>query len=368
MSGIIVVGAGLLGASLAHQLATRGAPVTLVDSGPPGGGTSGSSFAWVNAQEKAPAAYFELNRDGVAAYADLAAALGGDWFHAGGDLAVGRGPGAAKLQDKIERHLALGYPVRSLDRAGVLALEPALDLGDDDGPFVAAHFPDEGWLDARALVDRLVEAATTAGAALMSDDIASIAVHEGRATGVRTATGAVHVADHVVIAAGPASEALAATAHVRLPMAPSPGLLVRTEPTATRIGRVIHAGDVALRPDGDDRLLVSSREADAALEPSTRDLAPDAPAVADVLARAARLVPGLRGVAADEVRIGIRSVPVDGVPAVGPAPAVDGLYVVVSHSGATLAPILGRLVADELLGEPVARLDPYRLDRFVLIG
>ena len=61
---------------------------------------------------------------------------------------------------------------------------------------------------------------------------------------------------------------------------------------------------------------------------------------------------------------GIRSVAEDGQPVAGFAAELANLYLLVSHSGATLAPILGKLVAAELRGTPQAKLAPYRPDRF----
>ena len=57
--------------------------------------------------------------------------------------------------------------------------------------------------------------------------------------------------------------------------------------------------------------------------------------------------------------------PPDGYPVVGAHPELPGFYTVVTHSGITLGPVLGPLVADELLtGRPVPLLAPYRPDRF----
>ncbi|MGH2475153.1 MAG: NAD(P)/FAD-dependent oxidoreductase, partial [Candidatus Limnocylindrales bacterium] len=367
MTDILVVGAGLLGASVAHRLAERGAQVTILESGRPGGGTSGASFAWVNAQDKTPAAYFELNRDGLRAHRALVAELGGDWFHAGGDLAIGRSDGAATLGARIERHRALDYPVERLDRAGIERLEPVLDLGDADD-IVGAHYLDEGWIDVPHLIDGLLAAAQSSGAVLIRDEVAAVERDGDRAIGIRTADGTLRRGDRVVLAAGPATQGLAATVGVTLPMAPSPGLLVRVSPVAATVGRVIHGGDVALRPDGDGRLLLTSRGVDASLDPELRHIALDDPAVTQIIARAARLIPDLHaGAPVFDARIGIRSVAVDGMPAVGPAPGLDALYLLVSHSGATLAPVLGGLVAQELVDGPQARLEPYRVDRFTAV-
>ena len=75
-------------------------------------------------------------------------------------------------------------------------------------------------------------------------------------------------------------------------------------------------------------------------------------------------MPALRDAAVAGVRIGVRSVARDGMPVAGVAPTIDNLYVLVAHSGVTLAPILGRLVADEVAGGDGAALEAYRPARF----
>src|SRR5207248_10672435 len=64
----IVIGAGIIGTTVALRLAQRGAAVTLLDQGLPGGGTTGTTFAWVNASAKEPRSYFDLNAAGMAAH------------------------------------------------------------------------------------------------------------------------------------------------------------------------------------------------------------------------------------------------------------------------------------------------------------
>lgn len=64
--------------------------------------------------------------------------------------------------------------------------------------------------------------------------------------------------------------------------------------------------------------------------------------------------------------IGFRPTPLDGFPAIGPVQGFAGLYVVVSHSGVTLALALGEMAADEIMyGERHPLLAPCRFDRFV---
>jgi glycine/D-amino acid oxidase-like deaminating enzyme len=366
VTDVLVVGAGLLGASVAYHAAGQGLRPTIVDLGEPGRGTSGSSFAWINAQDKKPEAYFELNRRGVAAYPALEAALGGTWLHRGGDLLLGHGSSVEAVREKADRHAAVAYPVALLDRAQIAALEPGLRL--PDGEVVGAHFPEETWVDAPDLVARLVAAAVARGGRLVQGSVTSLVEDGGRVTGVRLADGATLTADDVVVAAGPATEALAATAGVALPMAPSPGLLVTVAHAPKGVERVVHTGDVALRPDGAGAVLASSRSVDARLPADTVALGPDDEPVRDVLDRAAAWLPGLADADSVRVRVGIRSVATDGMPAVGRVGGHDGIYLLVTHSGATLAPVLGSLVAGELAGTAAPELEAYRPGRFGSAG
>jgi glycine/D-amino acid oxidase-like deaminating enzyme len=80
---------------------------------------------------------------------------------------------------------------------------------------------------------------------------------------------------------------------------------------------------------------------------------------------AATILPGLSGARAEAARLGIRAMPRDGYPVVGPVPDLNNYYVVVTHSAVTLSPILAVLVAGEVARRrPDARLEPYRPNRF----
>ncbi|MDP8978013.1 MAG: FAD-binding oxidoreductase, partial [Actinomycetota bacterium] len=86
---------------------------------------------------------------------------------------------------------------------------------------------------------------------------------------------------------------------------------------------------------------------------------------AGTAARAAALVPALAGAPILEVRARARPVPADGFSCVGGLPGLAGYVEAVTHSGVTLGPLLGRLVARAILTGHVDRLlDAYRPDRF----
>src|SRR6201997_796445 len=106
---IVIVGAGIIGASIAYHLAKRGAKVVLVDAVRPGAGATGKSLGWINATfSKRPRAYFDLNCEGIAEWHRLDDELDGamklQW---GGSVAwAARGSDAEELRENIRNHLA----------------------------------------------------------------------------------------------------------------------------------------------------------------------------------------------------------------------------------------------------------------------
>ena len=80
---------------------------------------------------------------------------------------------------------------------------------------------------------------------------------------------------------------------------------------------------------------------------------------------AARVLPGIRGVAVERVTVGHRVMPADEYPVIGFSERCPNLYVAAMHSGVTLAPLIGQYAALEILdGARVSSLDPYRPSRF----
>ena len=69
------------------------------------------------------------------------------------------------------------------------------------------------------------------------------------------------------------------------------------------------------------------------------------------------------------VRLGVRPMASDDRPIAGPLPGVAGVYLLATHSGITLGPLLGQLAAREIVsGEPAALLAPYRPSRFTVVS
>ncbi|HEY3608778.1 MAG TPA: FAD-dependent oxidoreductase [Pseudonocardiaceae bacterium] len=350
----VVVGAGVYGAAVAAALTRRGARVTVVDAGSPGGGTSGATFSWLNSCGKQPRAYHDLNVAGMAAHRELAARTpNGDWYHDGGNLEwADDGAARAELRAKVAGVLDYGYAARWLTRAETLRLEPDIDpaaLPADE----IAYFPDEGWIEPTRMIAHLL-----AGVAdvVRHDAVTGFDITDGAVRAVRLAAGRRLDVDAVVNCAGPQAAHVAELAGLTLPMRNTRGVLIYTSPVAVSVARVVHAPRVNLRPDGGGRILLHSTDID--------ETDGERAAVDTVVDAGRALYPGLRDATVESVRVGERPIPSDGLPVLGRALALPNFHFAVSHSGATLSAHVGDLVAAEVLGgHQDETLAPFRFER-----
>lgn len=352
---ILVIGAGIVGASIAYHLARDGARVTILDAGPGGGLATRHSWAWINASWGNPEPYFRLRLRAMREWRRLQAEVPGlavNWC--GGllwDLP------AEKLPAYAQSHAAWGYDIREVGRDEVLRIEPQLARPPERAVFAAA----EGSVEPMAAAEALLQAAIAAGAVFAAHhEVSALDISAGRITGVITEGGRI-AADQVVIAAGAASDRLAASAGIALPMSAPAGLLVLTRPCPPILNGLVMAPEIHVRQRSDGCLIAGSDFGGA--DPGT---APNEVAERILADLRALLIPG-RDLPFDHYTVGYRPLPADDHPAIGRAAAHDNLYLAVTHSGITLAPAIGQFAAAEILtGRRDPLLAPYGLDRFGL--
>jgi glycine/D-amino acid oxidase-like deaminating enzyme len=268
----------------------------------------------------------------------------------------------APLVARVGRLRALDYPAELIDSARARQLEPRVDFS---GATALAWFPGEAWAHGPTLVATLVEAARARGTRVLTGSpVTGLAP---RRDGVAVVAGGARLeADLAVIAAGRFSDRVAALAGADLPLAPTCGLLAVTTPLADPPRRIVYAPGLHFRPEPDGRLLLQDNETDRGVGPDSPEDPDRLPGCAVLLDRARRLVPALADGRVEAARVGIRPMPLDGHPVVGPLPFAERLHLAVTHSGMTLGPLLGDLVAGELLsGQPSPQLADYRPARCV---
>lgn len=378
---ICVVGAGVLGLCAARELAVRGHQVTLLDAEAPFAGASHRSFAWINANNKPPHAYHRLNVEGMTEHDRLQKELHGTWFHrSGAVLAATEGsPGqrADLLGNRLDRLRREQYPVEPVTLADLEDLEPVVRWRDflPEGT-TALYFPGEGYLDADLF------------AAGLLNDLAShgVTVQQGRVTHIDSTRdnarvilddGTALTPDAVVVAAGAASRGFGLpVADLSVPGERTHSFLGLTVPTDVPLGRVVISDRVNVRPRHDGRLWVQLPPVEHRVAEASDPAA--LPALLDEIRHLMEIeLATVFGTAVPVARVELsaRSLPEDGLPLVGFTDPHRRIYALVSHSGMTLSALLGRLVAEEVAGEPGGRgaqgdretagdlLGPFRPDR-----
>jgi glycine/D-amino acid oxidase-like deaminating enzyme len=338
---IVVVGAGIVGASIAYHLARRGAAVTVVERGQPAGGATETSFAWINATWGNPEPYFRLRFLSMHEWRRLEDELGGAlgvawqgcliW-----DLAY------HELEEFARGHAAWGYDVRLVERDEIAALEPGLIAP----PERAAYAAGDGTVEPVAATRALLTAAASLGAEIRLD------------TEVTDLTPGAIGADVCVLAIGAATSALCAGLGIALPMSPTPGLLAHSRPAAPLLRHVIEAPGLHMKQEH-GRIVAGQ---DFGGGPAPNDVEAEGRRLLDLVKQHVR---GADGLELDRATVGLRPMPQDGMPVVGFVRDLPGLYLATMHSGITLAPAVGRFAAMEILdGVRVELLEPYRPERF----
>ncbi len=260
---IVVVGGGIIGASIAWHLVSAGARVTVVDRGPGGGEATADSFGWINASWGNPEVYFQLRTRSMAEWRRLADALPGLQLSWDGGLCWDLP--RPELEEYAREHASWGYDIQPVSRSGVAELEPSLA----DPPDFALRAAAEGAVEPLAAAKALLADAERRGAQLRTNtSVTSLVTNGSAVTGVDTDTGVV-AADQVVIAAGAATSALAASVGCVVPLTTPPGLLVHSRPYPKLLNGLVIAPRLHMRQSADGCIIAGSDfgGADPGLDP-----------------------------------------------------------------------------------------------------
>jgi glycine/D-amino acid oxidase-like deaminating enzyme len=349
---IIIVGAGIIGASIAWHLARKGASVTVVAT-KPGGIATPNSFAWINASWGNPEFYFHFRRRAMAEWTRLATDVpslplrwcGGLCFDLPRD----------ELEAYAVEHGAWGYRIKRVGPAESASIEPGLAAP----PPFALHAPEEGAIEPEAAAKILLADAFRQGAAFLSDvEILRLVIENGNVVGIETANG-VLTADQIVLAAGAGTVALAASADIDIPVETPPGLIVHSKPYRRVLNGLVLAEELHMRQTSENRIIAGSDYGgtDPGEEPEK--------AAEELFTKVRAMLRDADDLELDFFTVGYRPTPKDGFPIIGRVESKPRVYLAVTHSGVTLAPLVGLLAATEIIdGTDDPSLMPFRLARF----
>jgi len=379
---VAVIGGGIIGVTAAFYLARRGKKVVLLERCQLARGTTCNSFAWINASSKAADAdYHRLNARGLAEHKKLASEFGeiALGITSCGELSVAPVADQSRLAALRKQWLLLQdleYPAVWVEGKDLPDLEPSINF---DREYEGLLNSCELSLDAPRFVGFIADQVSSLCGDIVEESTAqSLQLGEGgEVLGVETSAGPV-AARNVLLAAGPDSaEELARLTGfdgfaTRFPVRRSPGLLLTTPDLSPRrlLRRVVYWAenpDLHVLSHFSGGLRMGAEDTDGMVAEND-DAATRRAGGEQLLRRARERITGFPeelGIDDCHLGIGIRPMPEDGRSIADTLPGSEGLYVIATHSGITLAPILGRLMAEFIdSGKRPELLAPYSLARF----
>jgi len=349
---IVIIGAGLIGLSIAYELAKRGAKVRIVEAG-----DSAASASWTGAGKLAP---FTDAEGGEEQEHFLATALGvyqifvkelhkrtgiDPYLRIDGIIDVAHDEfEAVRLRERVAALVGRGIHAHWFEPDDARDIEPGL------GPATvgASLIEDEGQIDSRQLGKALRAACVDAGVQLeeQTGPVALVADAE-RVLGVRAGADFVG-AETVVNATGAfAGELRGVPSEVRIDITPVKGQMLSMRTPRPVIKRLVSAPGAYVIPRTDGTVLIGETVEEAGF-----DTAVDPAAIERLRTAAARAVPALAECEVAETWAGLRPRSANGLPFIG-ATALSGYFVAAGHyrNGILLAPATALAIANVLEGK-----------------
>jgi sarcosine oxidase subunit beta len=344
---VVVVGGGIVGASVAYYL--REQDVVLVEKSMPGSGTTATSIAqFIRHQDAPTAAEAERRRRSWACYGPLVADETLDFGAIGTLHTASSEDGLARISQLAADLDAVGVTTELLepDAVAQYGIDPETVLG-------ALSLPDDGVLDPGEIVQHFLTEAHDSGVTVETGTaVTDVVVDDGQVTSVETTQGAIE-AEAVVNAAGPWASHIDDMVGVSAPLRHTHGpIVVLGTETNVTLPLTFFEGGYYVREEG-DRQLFAGRFATDYDEATTLDPGASHAAaageefcleIADLLAQH---MPSVESLTMANSWVGLRTVTPDGNPLVGPTD-IDGYVHATGMSGhgITLAPVVGQLLAE----------------------
>jgi sarcosine oxidase subunit beta len=366
---VVVVGAGVVGCSIAYHLARRGRrDVLVLERDTVGGGTTSKAAGGIRAQFGTETEV-RLSLESIAVFERFAEEFGVDigYRKIGYLFLISDPDDLAGFEARMALQRRLGVDVRRIAPEDARALVPGLRVDD----LIAAVWgPGDGVAGPAEVTEGFARRARELGARLVEGvEVTAVRVERGRVAGVRTTEGEVATAT-VVNAAGPAAARVAALAGVRVPVHPRRRHIFFTEPFPELPGPVPLTTDRAtglyFRKEMEQLLLSPGDVEDVG---DDRTAAVEWSRAEETVEKALHRLPAIEKARIAGGWAGLRPLTPDDHAIVGWAPGVEGFFLAVGFGGHGFqhSPATGRYVAEWLCeGRPsldLSLFDPARFTR-----
>ncbi|HKI25226.1 MAG TPA: FAD-binding oxidoreductase [Candidatus Sulfotelmatobacter sp.] len=367
---IIILGAGVMGTSIAFQLARRKAgKIVVIDKDHVGRGGSGRSSALIRMHYSFPPEV-QLALVSLHMFENWQEVVGqpGD-FRRTGFVRIVHPNETERLKRNVEMQRSLGARVDLIDQHALKELEPDWNVDEVE---LAAYEPDSGYGDGAAVAGDFLAAARDLGASYLSRTQASaLVVEAGYIHGVTTDHGTIS-APIVICATGPWTRPLLKQVGYDLPIECEyhQVAILRNAPDMKGGGCACIDSVTAtyFRSDAHDKFLVGDFYGKRPADPDDFPQRASDEAMEEIIERASRRLPKLASAEVMRGVTGVYDMTLDSRPLLGEIPGIDGLYLCAGFSGMgfKISPAIGVVTSELVLDGQGKTVDihAFRPDRF----
>ena len=361
----LIVGAGIVGTSIAYALQEAGVKVTLIDKDFPAAHASGKTFAWINATyPKQSFNYHLLSRLGVNVYQKWDAHLelkinwkgSLEWFKNNDEN--------QNMLKKVEVIQSFGSEAEIISKEEALGYEPNVLLNQN----LITRSPRDGVINPVLAIKKMIqEIQSKGGKVIFPAEFLELTANKGGVI-AKTSHGLIS-ADKIVYACGTGSNLVAQGKYLK---PATPGLIVTSKPFKQTINKILVGPGVHVYQRRDGVVILGEQ----GKPPTNHDQRlsqrpekfPNQPVSIEhgqrIVNLAVNFIPQFKDLIIEKVEIGWRPLPLDGKPVIGFLNKYE--YLATMHSGISLAPIVAELVRDELMFDVKSELlNDFRPQRFL---
>lgn len=377
-SDVVVIGAGVIGASIAYHLSLRNIGVLLLDKGDLGAGTSGACSGHIFLQSKRPGAHLKLAMIGQKRFRTLKEELDFDieYQNHGGMIVIEKETELEGMHHLLEDQKTMGLPVSLLGKDQAREMEPALSKEIA----AATYCPLDGQVNPLRLTLAFIKAARRMGAKVFARrEVTGIGLRGARIGPLRTTEGEIE-AKTIVNAAGVSASQIGRMVNLDIPIKPRRGQILVTEAVPPTLRCPLLSSSYITKKF--ESAASSAEEAGVSIEQtsngnfllgSTRefvglDVRTTWEGMRGIASRTAKIVPGLRNMHIIRAFSGLRPHTPDGLPILGRVKGLDGFIMAAGHEGdgIALSPATGQLIAELIdAGSTTMDLADFGLERFL---